>query len=335
MNTTLERYVYDVTRRLPAKQRDEVAKELTANICDMLPADPTDAELEAVLTQLGDPRKLAEQYRQTPNYLIGPALYDDYIRMLPMIVTIVMLVGATVGGVLSVVDAVKADFAGNVAEITAQIIGRAIEMAFSGGLHALFWVTVGFAIADRTKAKPETAKSWTLADLPEEMPEQSGKISLADSVVELVLTVVGTAVLVAVCSNVFSGATALGFKGNLFTMEQVFAPHLLSKITACFVVCGLLGVMECVVKIVKRRWCVPVLVATLVSGTGVLAMTAYLALQAPFFKSELMEIIAQETALNFSLDAFFYGMLAIVAIITLSEMVYVAYKTRKTLRSAG
>lgn len=37
MNNLIERYVYDVTRRLPEKDRDEVSSELKSNIYDMLP----------------------------------------------------------------------------------------------------------------------------------------------------------------------------------------------------------------------------------------------------------------------------------------------------------
>ncbi|MCK7487015.1 MAG: hypothetical protein MZU97_17045 [Bacillus subtilis] len=53
MNDWIKRYVHDVARRLPESQRDEVKKELEANIGDMLPEQPTEADIKAVLTTLG------------------------------------------------------------------------------------------------------------------------------------------------------------------------------------------------------------------------------------------------------------------------------------------
>ena len=54
------RYVYQVTRCLPKAQREEVRMELEELIGDMY-ADK--GSMEAVLTQLGDPARFAEQYR--------------------------------------------------------------------------------------------------------------------------------------------------------------------------------------------------------------------------------------------------------------------------------
>ena len=48
----MDRYIYEVTRRLPRKQRQDVALELRELIGDML---EDDSSMERVLTRLGSP----------------------------------------------------------------------------------------------------------------------------------------------------------------------------------------------------------------------------------------------------------------------------------------
>ena len=48
-NNLIERYVYDVARRLPEKDREDVKKELRANIYDMLPENANDEAIKKVL----------------------------------------------------------------------------------------------------------------------------------------------------------------------------------------------------------------------------------------------------------------------------------------------
>ena len=55
----MDRYIYQVIRRLPKAQRDEVRMELEELISDMY-ADK--GSMEAVLTQLGNPAEFAKQY---------------------------------------------------------------------------------------------------------------------------------------------------------------------------------------------------------------------------------------------------------------------------------
>ena len=57
----LERYLYAVTRRLPEKQREDVAQELRGLVDDMLfdrcgDITPTEKDLRVVLTEIGTPR---------------------------------------------------------------------------------------------------------------------------------------------------------------------------------------------------------------------------------------------------------------------------------------
>lgn len=103
MKTELfDRYVREVGRRLPKKQRDDVKAELhsllTDALQDRLPEGETEDEatLEAaqvaILEEFGPPTKVAAQYTPPHRYLIGPRIFDIYV-----------IVVAAVAGSLSLV----------------------------------------------------------------------------------------------------------------------------------------------------------------------------------------------------------------------------------------
>jgi hypothetical protein len=75
----IDAYVYEVTRRLPLKSREDIALELRSIIDDMLPDNPTEEEIKDALSKLGDPAVLASRYLERPMYLIGPKVYDIYL----------------------------------------------------------------------------------------------------------------------------------------------------------------------------------------------------------------------------------------------------------------
>lgn len=85
MADLVERYVHQVGRYLPQKERAEIEAELRSMIQDQL-ADrfeeaPSEADVAAVLAQLGDPRKIATSY-SGERYLIGPQLYPHLMSVL-------------------------------------------------------------------------------------------------------------------------------------------------------------------------------------------------------------------------------------------------------------
>ena len=71
-----ERYIYQVVRRLPKNQRDEVGMELYELIGDMYEEQP---DIEKVLEKLGDPSSFAKQYGAKERFLIGPEYFDTYM----------------------------------------------------------------------------------------------------------------------------------------------------------------------------------------------------------------------------------------------------------------
>ncbi len=164
----IEVYIQEVTRRLPEKNREDIALELRSTIEDMLPDDYSEEDVTTVLEKLGSPVTLASGYRDRPMHLIGPRYFDVYVTLLKMILPI-----ATVISLISLIAEHFTGYSGEeaVINIVLSLIGKGIWRMIEAGIQVFFWLTIVFAILERTdKGKgdqPLTAslKKWTASDL--------------------------------------------------------------------------------------------------------------------------------------------------------------------------
>lgn len=167
MNLT-EIYIQEVTRRLPEKNREDIALELRSTIGDMLPDDYNEHDVKEVLEKLGNPAALASGYRDQPMHLIGPRYFDVYLSLLKMIIPI-----AAVIAVISMIAEYFISFGGEEAVMNAvlNMMGEGIWRIIEVGIHVFFWLTVVFVILERTdKGKEQhplsaSLKKWTPEDL--------------------------------------------------------------------------------------------------------------------------------------------------------------------------
>lgn len=159
--TYAERYIAAVRRALPDASRDDVENELRASLADDIEAriatgaDPETAERDA-LAAMGDPDRLAAEYAGRPLWLIGPALYLDWRRLLTVLLSIVLPIV-----VAAVVLAQALAGSGPI-----DVVLSALGTAFSVGVAMAFWVTVIFAIIERTGAGTRPLTTWQVDDLP-------------------------------------------------------------------------------------------------------------------------------------------------------------------------
>ncbi len=108
----MERYIYAVTRRMPSKQKTDVANELRALIGDMLEercgeAGPTETDMRVVLTELGTPNELYEKYEGGgEKCLIGAPYYESYLLVLKIVLVCVAF-GMTVASLVLLITAVE------------------------------------------------------------------------------------------------------------------------------------------------------------------------------------------------------------------------------------
>lgn len=293
MNNLIERYVQEVIKRLPENEREDVYKELMANIYDMLSENPSDAEVKRVLEELGAPAKLAEQYRQNPQYLISPAIYSTYIHTLrwvvPLVATILVIVGILFGAIETIsTNSVTWD------EIIGSCIGEGISMGISGALQAVIWTTVGFVIAERTNntALVQQKKKWTVEDLPEVHTAAKKSIPLSDSIVELVLVTVFTVLTVLCCSNMFPVAFMIQTGDTV--VHSVFSDSFLTACIPAVTVMAAFSIFEAVAKIKDQRWTLLVCITTIVSNLMSMALFLYLIYRPDIFSGEFMSFIQSQ-----------------------------------------
>ncbi|WP_212958008.1 HAAS signaling domain-containing protein [Bacillus sanguinis] len=161
-------YVEEVAKRLPENNREDIILELRSTIEDMLPDDYNEDDEKRVLEKLGSPVSLANGYLDRPMHLIGPRYFDVYTTLLKMIIPI--------AAVIALIAMVAENFVGYdgeqaVLNVILNVIGKGIGEIIEVGLHVFFWLTLVFAILERTDkdkgTQPLTTslKKWTPDDL--------------------------------------------------------------------------------------------------------------------------------------------------------------------------
>ncbi len=160
----IERYVYAVKKHLPADQKDDIGNEIRALILEQVSEDDAFEKIEAVLKDLGSPRKLAYSYRNKNRSLIGPEYFELYLDVLK--IALMIVVGINV--VLGVLGALSSLFMDDLTaiEVVFTIIGEVFGGVISSALIAFSLVTLGFVAAIHFKWI-DPHDEWMLKELPE------------------------------------------------------------------------------------------------------------------------------------------------------------------------
>ncbi len=241
MKDLVERYIYDVVRRLPEGERAGVERELASNIADMLPNDSGEDEVVRVLSSLGEPRKLAEQYRENPRYLISPAMFEQYLAA----IRIVLPVAAVAMGILGLVlDIAKAG-----ADSFVDAIVSALAHALSAAITALFTTTLGFALADHYQFKGPS-RPWSPRDLPQLPPKAPSRIPRGETIAGMVFSVVFIACLFAVLRSPW----LIGWHGPQTEVVPLFMPQALARFAPWLALVALMSLAVSCVKLALGRW---------------------------------------------------------------------------------
>lgn len=187
MSELTDRYVAATLRTIPEKQRADIEAELRGSIADAVDArsdmgeDTAEAERE-VLTDLGDPDRLAAGYAGRPAYLIGPDLFFTYKRLM----TVLLL---TVAPIVAVVVMVAQVLAGaDVGEVILSFWTTAISLV----VHIGFWTTLVFYVIERYGGME--IEEWSLDSLP--AATETGELKLGEMIASVAFLSVMIAVLV-------------------------------------------------------------------------------------------------------------------------------------------
>ena len=284
----MQRYIYQVTRRLAKDQREETARELEELITDMA----EQKGMEEALKELGDPAVFAQKYREEPGWVIGPEYAEGYRWLLKIVLAAVAL-SVVVSGVVQ--GALQRDGAG--------ILTEAVSSAVTGALSAVGAVTVLFMILERRKIRVDFRKEFRMAEengaerrkwvpmLLPPVPDSKAEIKRSDEAVNLIFEALLAGLMI--FAPWLFGAYA--FENGtfirtipIFNLERwnIILPVLLISLAA--------GFADDVVRLVCGCYCRTVLIVCLISG-AVQAVFAWILLKGlPFFNPSFVQELRQE-----------------------------------------
>jgi hypothetical protein len=162
----IDRYVNDVGRRLPRRQRADVQTELRSLLQDTLEdrveGKASEEDVVAVLEEFGPPEKVAASYQPSWGYLVGPELFPLF-----KIVLGAVLLAITIGlGVAFFMGALVSPFEpSEIGWRLLDFLGSFVQAA----LGAFASIVIVFAILQRYGVRPdqEPEEEWNPRDLPD------------------------------------------------------------------------------------------------------------------------------------------------------------------------
>ncbi|RUO40449.1 hypothetical protein CWE15_06730 [Aliidiomarina taiwanensis] len=160
----VERYIAAVQRELPEKKRDEIGRELKANILDELDAikseqsQLTDQEIARVLKKLGHPREVAHQF-VPPSPFIHTAYMGLYKNTLGLVLGLLF--------VLQVFSSAMAWTSHDTFSIFRFMLS-VLQGFLEQGYFAFTAITITYWLMSRQQKQPTLAcsKSWQPTELP-------------------------------------------------------------------------------------------------------------------------------------------------------------------------
>lgn len=287
MGNLIERYVAAVIQQLPEDERTEVAKELLSNIYDMLSDQPSDNEIIEVLQSMGSPTKLAEQYRQNPRYLISPQVYDEYIRLLKLLVPIVGIITAIVGAVSGFIEVFQ-QAGSQVNRILQVMLQTGIQSGVSGILQTFVWTTAGFVIAERSGIlNNRKQKAWTIEELPPLTTEKL--IPVSDPVAELIATLTFSTFLLLGALNLYP--VVFSNNNSVFLSIPLFSQSFVIFLIPVLIIGVLLTLIVSALKLIDRRWSNRVCGWSIVDNVVSAIMWVFLLMHDTIFSQELVALL--------------------------------------------
>lgn len=218
----IERYIMEVGKHLPAKNRADIQTEIKSTLEDMLEdrarsaGHPVDDELtREVLKEYGAPEKVAATYLPE-RYLIGPKLFPIFTLVLKIVLTV--LTALALGGF-----GIRFGTSPQTAQDFITIFGKTFTEYITGILSAFGNIVFIFAILQWTLPASEfedknKGSSWDPSELEKE-PEP-GTVSLWEPGLAIVVTIAALLVF-----NFYPQLIGLWIlEGNNWTFIPVLTP---------------------------------------------------------------------------------------------------------------
>ena len=271
MSDLVERYVHQVGRHVPQKERAEIQAELRSQILDQLDdryeGAPTADNVADVLRELGDPRAMALSYGGA-QYLIGPELYPVMMSVLQRGWAIVPIVVVVVNLIVGLFGGGGVDFVGLIVRVILNVL-QALWI-FSAV------VVVIFAIMQHSGEDLDEITGRDKVFDPFALPEADDPAGI-DKVDTAASAIFGTIGIAFLLYFLRMGGLTLYYLGG--SAEVVPAPATWLIVT----ILGILGqVALYLIAFRRNRWTMGMLLAELALGL-VVAVGLYFAMFQPLF----------------------------------------------------
>lgn len=187
----LDRYIEEVGKHLPRKNRSDIQKEIRSTIEDMLedraaqngrPLD--DSLVQEVLKEYGAPSKVAASYLPV-RYLIGPRMYPFFTLVLRIVFSVLFVIALVRLGIALFKDTLSWT-------TFLKIIGQNTMNFLTGILSAFGNIVLIFAILERTMPASQYEMEEEKWD-PKELNSVSDpdKVNRVELIFEVLFTVLG------------------------------------------------------------------------------------------------------------------------------------------------
>ena len=336
----VERYIYAVTRYLPEKDREDVAKELKSNLEDMLDDDYSKENVRKVLEDMGSPYELSRRYLNQENYLIGPGIYHTYIETLK----ILFVVAVTIGGIVFIVDLLAninslegfTSLSDTISMIL-RIILSGIGIMFNVIIGFFFWVTLIFVIIERAQAAGEMerilTKPFSIEDLKEKPKHKEKRFSKVEEALSMVLTIAFLFILLFRHDLI---AIFIAGEGSI----EIFNPEVLKMYTPLILGTGalsiILSIYKLITEVMTKKASILISVYTVIS----LIVTVIVVLNPDLFNSEFVNFIdgnfpwwsgSVEDNL-YKLKIGFIGVVGIISVIEIGVSLFQGFQNEKSIK---
>ncbi|MEQ6355622.1 hypothetical protein ABNX05_13420 [Lysinibacillus sp. M3] len=291
-------YIHEVTRRIRKEKRDEISLELKSTIENMLPEDYSESDIKEVLKKLGSPVEVAASYQNTPRLLIGPKVFDTYIRTIKLVIPWAIIITVIVQMIESIV--LYNEEGGALLSAIIKTISLTIAHIISVIIYVLFWITVTFIVIERSGEN--NIRIPLLKDHPDWTPDDLTKVKIIPkektiSLNDNILSFLGIAIFSFVYFNAHHliGIYTSHNKGGFKFIMPIFNQEVLLSFAPIILICIVLSVALTLWKLKEGQWTMLIAVVNaLLQCTGIIVFIL-MAIQPDFIHSPAVPYIAAIT----------------------------------------
>jgi hypothetical protein len=265
----IDKYIAEVGKHLPRKQRADIEAEIRSTLEDMLDernqaGTSDEAQISALLKEYGDPKKVAESYAG-PRYLIGPRMYPIFELITKIVMAALLGAGLLAYGISGAItkSLTGVEFLSFLGQFWVNFLGGMIS-AF-GNLVIVFAILERFVPA--SEFEKDADKEWDPAELAQE-PDPD-EIKLSEPIATIIFTVAGLLIF-----NFYPNLIGFGF---VFDGKWMFVPALSGAFFKYLPWVNLLGLVQIgfsLYQLRQRAWTTALRVINLFIELGTIALAA-------------------------------------------------------------